>query len=140
MVTQELADEVEEALRRVVVWAERRADVRALALVGSWAYGVPRADSDVDLVLLSTEPSRYVERDDWLDDVGAARLVRRLSWGLVTENRYALPSGLEVELGVAAPSWASVEPVDTGTRQVVTDGIRVLYDPDEMLAELVAAC
>jgi GrpB-like predicted nucleotidyltransferase (UPF0157 family) len=94
----------------------------------------------VDVVLLSTDPARYVERDDWLDEVGAARLVRTLPWGAVTERRFALPSGLEVELGVGTPSWASVDPVDAGTCEVVTDGIRVLYDPDGMLAELVAAC
>lgn len=110
----------------------------AIALVGSWAYDAPDADSDVDVVLLSSEPSRYVEREDWLEDIAAASLVRTQSWGAITERRFALLSGLELELGIGAPSWAAVDPVDAGTRQVVSDGIRVLYDRDGMLAALVA--
>jgi hypothetical protein len=57
----------------------------------------------------------------------------------VTERRFAIPSGLEIELGVGTPRWASVEPIDAGTRKVVTDGMRVLHDPDELLGRLVTA-
>jgi uncharacterized protein len=94
----------------------------------------------VDLVLLSTEPFRYVDRDDWLGVLGPARLVRTRSWGAVTERRFALPGGLELEICVGTPSWASTDPVDAGTRRVVVDGMRVLHDPDGRLAALAAAC
>ncbi|WP_198285922.1 hypothetical protein [Saccharomonospora marina] len=36
--------------------------------------------------------------------------------------------------------WASVDPIDPGTRRVVTDGARVLYDPVKMLDVLLRAC
>jgi uncharacterized protein len=134
------AEEVEAVLRRVTGWAARRPDVRALALVGSWAYGRPREDSDVDLVLLTTAPSAYVDDDGWLPELDAVRLVRTATWGPVTERRVALPSGLEVELGIATPAWASVEPLDDGTRRVVTDGLRALHDPDGLLAAVSSAC
>jgi hypothetical protein len=49
-------------------------------------------------------------------------------------------TGLEVEFGFAAPSWAATEPVDAGTAQVVGDGFRVLYDPVGILRALVVAC
>ena len=58
----------------------------------------------------------------------------------MTERRFALPSGLEVEFGVAPPSWAATDPVDEGTRRVVTDGALVLYDPKGILARLLDAC
>jgi predicted nucleotidyltransferase len=132
--------EVDAILERVTTWASRRADVRGLMLVGSWARGEPGADSDVDIVLLSTEPARYAERDDWLEELGPVRLVRTASWGVITERRLALPGGLEVELGVGPPSWAADDPVDPGTRRVVERGARPLYDPDGALARLVAAC
>jgi hypothetical protein len=67
-------------------------------------------------------------------------LVHTRSWGAITERRFALSSGLEVELGIGVPSWAAVDPVDAGTRQVVADGIRVLNDRDGTLGALVAAC
>jgi hypothetical protein len=108
-------------------------------LVGSWASGTPREDSDVDVVLLTDTPAAYIERDDWLPGVGAARLVRTVDWGAITERRFARPSGLEVELGIGSPAWASLDPLDAGTRRVASDGMRILDDRDGLLAALVAA-
>src|SRR4051812_13445038 len=102
---RDAAAEVEAVLQRLVAMAERRPDVCAVALVGSWARGEPRPGSDVDLVLLTSAPSRYVDDQDWLEEIGGARLVRTASWGAITECRFALRSGMEVELGVGAPSW-----------------------------------
>lgn len=136
----ERVNEVEAMLERLTRWTQQRADARALALVGSWAYGAPREDSDVDVVLLTDSPSSYTEHEDWLPDVGGVRIIRTLKWGVITERRFALRSGLEVELGVGSPAWASANPVDEGTRRVVCDGMRVLYDPDGLLALLAASC
>jgi predicted nucleotidyltransferase len=140
VVGERRTSEVEAVLGRITAWARRRTDVRALALVGSWARGAPTRQSDVDVVLLTDSPARYTQSDAWLAELGDARPVRTLAWGAVTERRFALPGGLEVELGVAAPSWAAVEPLDPGTRRVVSDGMRILHDPDGLLARLAAAC
>jgi hypothetical protein len=90
-------------------------------------------------VLLTEKPSAYIEHDDWLEELGA-RPLRTRSWGAITERRFALPSGLEVDVGVGTPGWAATDPLDPGTRRVVTDGLRVLHDPDRLLAGLIAAC
>lgn len=140
MSPRQQAEEVKAVLGRLVRWAGRRDDVRALALVGSWAYGAPRGDSDVDVVLLTEVPSDYIEREDWLSEVGAVRVIQTVDWGAITERRFALASGLEVELGVGSPSWASLDPLDAGTRRVASDGMRVLYDPDGLMSALAAAC
>lgn len=118
MVGRERSLEVESLLEHVTDWARRRVDVRAFALVGSWAYGAPR--------------------NGWLPEVGAVRLVRTLDWGGVTERRFALPGGLEVEPAIGTPAWASVDPLDEGTRRVASDGVRVLRDPDGLLPSLTA--
>ena len=130
---------MERVLRRLCEWAAGRDDIRGLVLVGSRARGEARADSDLDVVLLTTQPARYVERDDWLSELGGARPVAMRPWGAITERRFELYD-VEVDLGVGEPSWAAVEPVDPGTRRVVADGARVLHDPDGALAALVAAC
>jgi uncharacterized protein len=67
-------------------------------------------------------------------------LVQTVGWDAITERRFALASGFEVDLGIGSLAWASFDPLDAGTRKVVFDGIRVLYDPDGLLATLVAAC
>ncbi len=55
-------------------------------------------------------------------------------------RRLIMPSGLEVEVAVGRPSWAATAPVERGTRRVVNDGMRVLHDPQGLLARLQAAC
>jgi hypothetical protein len=110
-----------------------------LALVGSYAYDRPRLASDVDLVLLTSQPDRHAEGIDWIAHLDpSARLVRDRTWGPLRERRVRLRSGLQVELGVVSPDWASL-PLDQGTARVLRDGCRVLYDPEGLLRAALAA-
>ena len=140
MLTRERADEVKHFSAQLREWAKERTDVVAVVLVGSWARGDARMDSDVDVVLLTEDQKPYREGDAWLHELGGVRLVRTRRWGPLTERRFALSSGLEVEIGVAPAYWASTDPVDGGTRRVVADGAAVIYDPEGLLARLVVAC
>jgi rhodanese-related sulfurtransferase/predicted nucleotidyltransferase len=132
-------DEVDALLARVTGWAAARGDVVAAGLAGSWARADARDDSDVDLIVLTEGPDAYTGSDDWIADLGATGIVRRRSWGALEERRLALPSGLEVEVGLGHPGWAAVDPLDAGTRDVVRSGFRVLHDPYGVLRRLVDA-
>jgi RimJ/RimL family protein N-acetyltransferase/predicted nucleotidyltransferase len=138
--SQKRGDEVEDVLAAASRWARHHAEVRGLALVGSWARAAARANSDVDLVLLTDNPSVFTDRQDWTADLGAVGVTREQQWGPIAERRLLLPSGLELEVGVAPTSWAATNPVDAGTRHVIGAGVRVLHDPDGLLQRLVAAC
>jgi predicted nucleotidyltransferase len=133
-------DGIDELLARVVSWAEAASDVRAVALVGSYARGAQRTGSDIDLVLLTSNPDRYTREDEWVTELGLGQLVQTRDWGAITEKRLRLPSGLEIEVGIGEPTWAAVDPVDPGTRQVVTDGMRPLYDPEGLLQRVQSVC
>lgn len=139
-VTEERAAEVRGLLAAVLHWAARRPDVLAVGMAGSWACGEARADSDVDFVVLTTDKRPYLEDEAWIQELGGVRIIGTKDWGPMTERRFVLSSGLEVETGFAPPSWADVDPVDAGTRRVVTDGFRAVHDPVELLARLVDAC
>ncbi|MCH6170673.1 nucleotidyltransferase domain-containing protein [Pseudonocardia alaniniphila] len=139
-VTDERRAEVHRVLSGVPRWAMHRPDVRAVGLCGSWARNTQRMSSDVDLVVLTESPELYVDDEEWLHDFGSPHVVRTQRWGVLTERRVRLGSGLEVEFGFAHPTWAALTPVDSGTRAVVTDGLQPLYDPALLLAEVVAAC
>ncbi|MFJ4483774.1 nucleotidyltransferase domain-containing protein [Streptomyces longwoodensis] len=134
------AAEIDDVVDRVTAWCADREDVVGLLLVGSCARGAARPDSDVDLVLLTTDPSRYLLEDAWVADLRLGEVFRTRSWGPITERRCRTASGLEVELAVGSPEWARIGPVDPGTRRVVADGARVLHDPAGVLAALVAVC
>lgn len=130
-------DQAAAAIAAITAWARERADVRAVALVGSRARGTARIDSDVDLILLTTDPDQYRSGDGGLASVfDDARLAGERAWGPVRERRLRLPGGLEVELGIATPEWAAV-PLDSGTRRVLVAGARILHDPDGLLARAV---
>ncbi|MEH0581831.1 MULTISPECIES: nucleotidyltransferase domain-containing protein [Streptomyces] len=139
-VSPEREAEMRQVVDRVTRWAANRSDVVGLLLVGSCARGAARPDSDVDLVVLSTATDQYAADDAWARELSLGELVRVQEWGPITEWRYVTGSGLEVEVGVGSPDWARADPVDDGTRRVVTDGARPLYDPAGILRELIQAC
>ena len=138
VVTRERVNEVETLLATLHEWAEGRPDVVAVGLVGSWAQGNARMDSDVDLMLVTEDRRPYLETDAWVRDLGGVRLVETRRWGPMTERRFVVPSGLEVEVGVGLPSW--LDPNDEGVRRTVEDGVSVVYDPKGILAGLLDAC
>jgi predicted nucleotidyltransferase len=138
--TEERASEVCKLLDRVRNWVACRPDVVAASLVGSWVRGEARIDSEVDIVLPTTKKEIYLKDESWVRELGGLRIVKTQEWGPTTERRFVLSSGLQVEVGVAPPSWAATDPVDPGTRKVVRDGMSILYDPRGLLERLAAAC
>ncbi|MBJ7004713.1 nucleotidyltransferase domain-containing protein [Streptomyces sp. CRPSP2-6A1] len=59
--------EVREFLDRLTRWAATREDIAGLLLVGSYARGAARPDSDVDVVLLTADPAPYLTGTDESD-------------------------------------------------------------------------
>jgi hypothetical protein len=139
VISSERAAEIEDVIHRVTRWAGDRDDIVGLLLVGSCARNAARPDSDVDLVVLTRDTTRYAD-SAWADELAIGELIRTRTWGPITEQRFAAASGLEVEMDIGRPDWASVTPIDPGTRRVVTDGARILYDPTRILATLLRAC
>ncbi len=119
--------EIDEFLRRVQEWAEQQADIEAVLLVGSYARGAARPDSDVDLVILTTRPERYVDSVSFAGQFGSISKWQTEDWGRVTSQRVWYQDGLEVEFGITLPDW-SARPLDPGTRAVLSDGAQVVFD------------
>jgi predicted nucleotidyltransferase len=124
-------------LGRLCLWTEARADIRAVIVVGSFARGDARPDSDLDVLLLAKNPSAYLEDSSWVSALGNVLDVGVERYGRVTSLRVHFDCGLEVELGIAPADWAS-EPYDAGTTQVALGGIRVLVDQDGEVTALAA--
>lgn len=138
MVTDERSREVQSVVDMVTGWAADREDVRGVLVVGSWARGSARMDSDIDIVVL-TDNQRYAGLDVWTGLLGGEP-VRLEEWGPLREVRMRCPSGLEVEMGIVPTSWADTDPVDSGTLRVISDEHRIVHDPAGLLVALSAAC
>ena len=139
--TDERRRECAKVCNSVVEWASRQPDITGVAVVGSWARSEPRMDSDIDLVILTTEQAAYALNDDWASGAVSqpAELIRTQEWGPLTERRIRVASGLEIEFGFAPPSWAETDPLDPGTAGVVSDGCTPILDRDDLLRKLVQA-
>ena len=119
----------------ITEWAANEPAISGVALVGSHARGDARPDSDIDLVLLCVNPQAWLRDASWIHRFGEVAGRQTEDWGRVTSLRVYYRSGLEVEFGLTTPAWAEL-PVDSGTRDVVLNGIRILLDRDQALARL----
>lgn len=130
-------------LSTVTSWAIKRDDIRAMALVGSWARGNSRKVSDIDLLLLTDHQDEYRRRRKWLTEIEfkaagyQLRSSHSVAYGVVWSRHVHLRPAAEVELTFAHCLWAKTDPVDVGTRGVVKDAFRIILDKDGILAKLV---
>lgn len=127
-------------LENVLAWVRPQDDIRAVLLVGSFARGEARPDSDVDLVLLTAQPAKYLQDTTWVGTFGLPETLTVEDYGRVMSIRVVYASGLEVELCITDARWAAV-PLDPGTEAVASNGLLVLLDRDgeaRALAEVVA--
>ncbi len=131
-----MTESVDGFLETLNVWAAREPGILAAALVGSHARGTARSESDIDVIIVVDDPASYLQTPQWLEHFGDIRSVSIEDWGLVQSRRVQYADGMEVEFGITVRQWAGTDPIDEGTRQVVSNGMRVLYDPEGLLESL----
>ena len=123
--------QAERIIQIISEWVKTRPTIYAATLVGSQARGVARPDSDIDLILLVTDPEKFRVDTGWLHEIGWTQIGARPSrwmdedYGALWSRRLWLePTGDEIEIGFAMPSWAETRPIDPGTRHVIANGCR----------------
>ena len=114
-------------------WASAQPDIQAAALVGSYARGAATETSDVDLVILADTPDLYLQNTEWLRRFGTVLRQQIEDYGLLTSIRVWYSNGLEVEYGLTGLQWVA-QPLDAGTRRVIADGMRVLFERGPVLS------
>jgi uncharacterized protein len=122
-------------LEAATEWARARPDIAALALVGSYAREAARPGSDVDLVVITSDPARYLDDLSWTTGFGAVSHHQLEDYGKVISVRVWYADGLEVEYGITSEDWAAL-PLDEGTRAVISDGMKVLFERGDILSKL----
>jgi len=120
-------------LNEFVEWALTQPDIRAVALVGSYARNAATETSDVDLVLLTRRPEIFLRDTHWAQRFGTIAHQQLEDYGRVTSIRVWYTDGLEVEYGLTDERWAA-SPLDEGTRQVISDGMQILFEREPLLS------
>lgn len=125
----QVIDFIEDFMR----WSKRRRDIRALALVGSYARETAKENSDVDLVIITNDPQKYIADTEWTRVFGTVITKNVEDYGKLTSLRVWYESGLEIEYGFTTREWVK-SPLDKGTKRVIDDGMRVLFEKEVLLS------
>lgn len=133
-----MLDKVNQFLGKFEQWAASQDNIEAVALAGSYAKGTAKPNSDVDLVIITQDPKSLLENDLWLQNFGQIKEIKNEDWGLIQSKRVFYENSPEVEFGITTTEWAKIDPVDPGTKQVILDGIKVLYDKNNILQSLLS--
>ena len=127
-------------LARVVEWAARRPDVRALVLTGSRARADGRVDevSDYDLEVLTTDRARY-ETDEWMGELGPVWVY--LPTTRSDDERYltrlvVFAGAVKVDFSFAPPDLLEDMAAAGMLSPLYERGYRVLLDRDGLAARL----
>lgn len=123
-------------LNSVEEWASNNEDIKSLILVGSHARGEARDDSDLDLVIITSNPDVYLN-NNFINNFGKVREFKKEDWGRVTSIRvWYANSGLEVEFGITTSIWIE-KPLDNGTFRVLSDGYKVIVDKEDYFKGII---
>ena len=124
---------------QVTDWAKSEQNIVGAALVGSYARDEAKPDSDIDLVIIALEPCKCLNNTAWIEQFGEVSSYELEDWGLLTSVRVfmknSLENNLEIEFGFSNLDWVTL-PADEGTAEVVKDGLKILYDPQQLISKL----
>ncbi len=127
----------EQWIKRFSDWAISRSDVRAVVLVGSSSRRDHPADewSDIDILLIASDPQSYLDSTEWLASFGKPLfdIVERTTTGKIWERRVLYESGLDVDFIVLSPLNVRQNfPGLPVVIEILQRGRQVLIDKDEL--------
>lgn len=133
----------QELIERISIWAVRDENVRAAVIIGSQARSDHPADewSDLDIIILATDPQPYLQSKEWLSEIGTLWLsfVEPTPDGRSMEHRVLFAGGLDVDFAFNQAHafrqlFSSDFPKDV--YDVIRRGFRILVDKDNLQALL----
>ena len=116
-----------EFLNQVCEWAANEPRIGAVALIGSYARGAQRPDSDVDLILITSDKQSFIDDPEVFRAFGEIERYEIEDYGECTSIRVRYRSGLEVEFGMVPYKWIEM-PLNKGTERCLDGGCRILMD------------
>ena len=114
----------EEFFNELKEYARNTSHIESILIVGSYARGINKESSDLDIVIITSNKSDMIANQDFIREFGEVYKQQTEYYGACTSIRVWYKDGKEVEFGLVEPSWISM-PLDTGTYQVLSDGYTI---------------
>ena len=128
----------DELITKVAVWSQSDNRVLAAGVCGSHARGEARPESDIDLIILTADPGSLLEDYSWIYDFSpGARIAGPVEDYKLVQSVRVFYDDVEAEFGITDKAWAEL-PIDPEIAQVINDGLRILFDPEDRLREAIA--
>lgn len=128
---------------RFSTWAKLQPDVRAGVILGSWARNDMPADdmSDLDLLVIVSDPSVFLWEASWLLNFGEPRLsfVEPTATGNFKERRVAFKDGKDIDFSlvpVQAIQQMVGQQIPAEIADVFRRGFKILVDKDRLAERL----
>ena len=116
-------------------YARSNSHIESVIIVGSYAKETNKKDSDLDLVIITSNKSEMVLNQDFTQEFGEIDKQQTEYYGACTSIRVWYKNGKEIEFGIVEPSWIST-PLDAGTYQVLSDGYKIIIDKKRYFTDL----
>lgn len=117
----------ESFIKQIKEWSINESFIDAMILIGSYARGTQKVDSDIDFVVLTSYKQHYIDNPKLFSVFGNIDRFDIEFYGECTSVRVWYKSGLEVEFGMVSLQWLDV-PLDAGTKRALSDGYKILMD------------
>ena len=108
-------------------YARNNSRIESIIAVGSYARGTNKDNSDLDIVIITSDKPGMIANQDFTQNFGEVYKQQTEYYGACTSIRVWYKDGKEVEFGIVDPSWISI-PLDTGTYKVLSDGYKIIID------------
>lgn len=117
----------EDFLYELKEYAQVTSHIESVIIVGSYARGASREDSDLDIVIITSNKPGMVANQEFVQNFGKIQKQQTEYYGACTSIRVWYKDGKEVEFRIVDSSWVSA-PLDAGTYQVLSDGYKIVID------------
>ena len=122
---------MEKIIQKLKIFSEKTRHVKSILIVGSYARVTNRNDSDLDVIIITSEKDEMVANQQFVEFFGEVKKKQTEYYGACTSIRVWYEEGQEVEFGLVTPSWMD-RPFDEGTKKVLSDGYKVIDDKENL--------
>jgi len=123
-------------MQKYFEWFKSQENVMGILVVGSFARGEQTNESDLDLMILCDDYGEFIKDQSWISNFGIMTNSKLENWGAVKTIRVFFENKDEVEFNFSTKSWAEINPLDAGTKKVMSDGYKIIYDPMNIFKRL----
>lgn len=122
-------------LDKLKKFGDKTSHIKSIIIVGSYARGENRKDSDIDVVIITKDKPNLIKNQEFIDEFGKVLTKQIEYYRACTSIRVWYENSLEVEFGIVDTSWISI-PLDSGTYKVLSDGFKVIIDKNGYFKDL----